>query len=121
MVMKWANGWVDFKRSFTQEQEDALWAYFIDHSNSTKNGYKAISFKIKSRDDFWRRVFARHNGDFQRYDTLERETKLNNYAGDRLNKRLAWIEHNGSRWQKFLRWIEIKARKEIYKIDDDVL
>jgi hypothetical protein len=66
------NEWKDFKKSFTQRQEDSFWQYFIDHSTVEANGYYKILFHVKDIDDFWRRLYARYTGEFKRYDKLER-------------------------------------------------
>ncbi len=66
------NDWTQFKKSFTKEQEDAIWQYLIDHSKVQRNGYLGIQIYVRELDDFWRRVFARYNGDFKRYEKLEK-------------------------------------------------
>lgn len=69
--------WIEFKRTFTQAQEDALWQYFIDHSVVQDNGYLGIMFYVRDVNDFWRRVHARHTGDFQRYSKLQKQFTQN--------------------------------------------
>lgn len=64
--------WFDFKKTFTKEQEDAIWQYFIDHSAVQPNGNFRIYFHVKDVDDFWYRVFGRYTGDFVRYGERER-------------------------------------------------
>ena len=66
--------WMDFKKSFTQAQEDALWQYFIDHSQVQGNGYLGVMFYVRDVNDFWKRVHARANGDFHRYEKIDKET-----------------------------------------------
>lgn len=65
--------WIEFKKSFTKEQEDAIWQYFLDHSKIERSGYWNIQFYARNVDDFWKRLFARYTGDFQRYDKLNKE------------------------------------------------
>lgn len=67
--------WVDLEKSFNEEQRDALWQYFVDHSLLQKNGYLGIQFYVKDMSDFWRRLYARYSGDYKRYDNLERKHK----------------------------------------------
>lgn len=70
--------WYHFKKTFTQEQEDVLWQYFIDHSKIQPNGYLGIMFYIKDIDDFWRRLFARKNG-FARYEKVDKGIKIKKF------------------------------------------
>lgn len=65
--------WITLKKTFTQAQEDALWQYFIDHSQIQPNGYLGIQFYIKNVDDFWRRLYYRYSGEYIRYDIEEKE------------------------------------------------
>lgn len=65
--------WIEFKRTFTKKQEDAIWQYFIDHSQVQDNSYLGILFYVRDVDDFWRRVHARYTGDFQRYNKFNKQ------------------------------------------------
>lgn len=108
------NDWQEFKKSFTQKQEDAIWQYLIDHSRIQKNGYYGIQFYVRDMDDLWRRLFARYTGDFQRYDKLEKEhnQQLQSYW---FQKRLT--EKNDKIVRKIIdsgSWIE-RLRFTLYK------
>ena len=95
--------WIEFKRTFTQKQEDALWQYFIDHSKVQDNSYLGIMFYVKDVNDFWRRVHARHTGAFQRYNKFQKQytqgkreaelTRVRNlYKTKKLHKKVAfWL------------------------------
>lgn len=80
------NDWKEFKKTFTQKQEDAIWQYMIDHSTVEKNGYYRIFFHVKNVDDLWRRMFARFSGDFKRYEKAEKEYQATVYANKLIEK-----------------------------------
>lgn len=114
--------WTQFKKSFTQEQEDALWQYFIDHSRLQKNGYLGIMFYITDIDDFWRRVYARYTGDFQRYDKLEKREKQLNVAcsimladARKKSEVVNRIMKNGTIKERALLWLYQKTRDSLFK------
>lgn len=65
--------WTTLKKTFTKEQEEALWQYFIDHSKIQPNGYFGILFYVKNLDDFWKRLFYRYSGEYIRYDVEEKQ------------------------------------------------
>jgi hypothetical protein len=67
--------WVDFKRSFSTEQENAIWQYLIDHSNIQPNGDWSIQFYVHDIDDFWKRVCSGANGTCRRYEQKDKKTK----------------------------------------------
>lgn len=82
--------WVDFKRTFTQEQEDALWQYLMDHSRVEVNGYYGVQLYFRDKDDFWNRVHSRATGEFIRYDVEKKEILA-------LRKKKKWEKH----WEKY--------------------
>ncbi len=115
------DNWQDFKKSFTQKQEDAIWQYIIDHSQVQKNGYLGIQLYVRDIDDFWKRIYARYTGDFQRYDKLEKQKlqddrfihvykKIANKNGQRAEH----IDRNGSWIEKAVLWIHRKSRDYIF-------
>lgn len=113
--------WIDFKKSFTREQEDALWQYFIDHSQVAKTGYIHVQFFVKDLDDFWKRLYARFTGDFARYDKLEKlhtqETQSYHYMRwqAKVNQEVATeIENGKSLYKKFLLFLYRKTRNAIF-------
>lgn len=115
------NDWIEFKKSFTNEQDDALYQYFIDHSKIQKNGYLGIQFYIKDMDDFWRRVFARFNGDFKRYDKLEKSHKqeMNGWymmkkEADRHRKICEEIKAERNKKRKLILWLYRKTRDYLF-------
>lgn len=125
--------WTDFKRTFTQEQEDAIWQYFIDHSLIQDNGYFGIQFYIKDVDDFWRRVSARYYGDFTRYDVLEKENiavkkqliweelkalRRSAKYSQKINQNHHFYRKNGTPYQKFLLFLKRILNREINKFID---
>ena len=65
--------WITLKKTFTKEQEEALWQYFIDHSMIQPNGYLGIQFYVKNVDDFWKRLYFRYSKEYIRYDIEEKE------------------------------------------------
>jgi hypothetical protein len=105
--------WFDFKKQFTEDQEIALWQYFIDHSNIEPNGYHRIGFHVKDMDDFWKRVFARYSGDFKRYEILRKEYKAETFQmiksqaikGNIWDKRETFLENSLLRYLwRFIKW-----------------
>lgn len=109
--------WTTFKKTFTKKQEDAIWQYFIDHSRAQKNAMWIISFTIRDIDDFWRRVYARYNGDFKRYDKLEKQDAMawtslaiSNKRGERMNRKIQYIDRKGSLMDKAILWLYRKTR-----------
>lgn len=110
--------WTDFKKSFTQKQEDALWQYFIDHSKVQANGYFLIMFYCQNIDDFWRRLYARYTGDFHRYEIEEKEVKLERAFGESMSLRVQWIDEYGSLKQKINLWLFRKTRRYLQRMGD---
>lgn len=106
--------WIEFKKTFTQKQEDALWQYFIDHSQVQRNGYYMILFFVRGVDDFWKRVSSRANGDYKRYSIQEKEfrleRKMNSWARLRFK-----ISANGNWLDKFLSWLNQKIYWHLYE------
>lgn len=58
-----------------EDVKEAIWQYFLDHSQLQKNGYWGIMFYTKGERDFWQRVQARYLGEFKRYDAEEKNAK----------------------------------------------
>ena len=77
----------EFRKSFTAKQEEAIWQYFMDHANVENNGYFRVMFHVKNTDDFFRRLYARYNGDFKRYNIFEKEYEADKKAFARYIKR----------------------------------
>ena len=116
------NDWREFKKTFTQEQEDAIWQYFIDHSKLQPNGYWGIMFYIKDVDDFWRRLHARYTGDFTRYDKLEKKNKQDETAFNimkwharHMSKRTDQIRESGTYLEKVMLWSYQRLRDKLFK------
>lgn len=94
--------WMEFKKTFTQSQEDALWQYFIDHSRIQPDGSYCIAFTVKNVDDFWFRVTARHLGEFKRYNKeLKEEARL------KMEKHYKKLAKKQPKF--FVQWEKIKA------------
>ncbi len=113
--------WIDFKKSFTQKQEDALWQYFIDHSQIQSNGFYGIMFYIRDIDDFWKRLFARYNGDYARYDKLEKQHRnemlfvhITHKKADRNGKISSKIDEGNNLYKKMILWIYRKSRDYLF-------
>ncbi len=113
--------WQDFKKTFTEKQEEAIWQYFLDHSRIQPNGFWGIMFYIRDIDDFWQRVYSRYSGNFQRYDKLNKEHTQQLQAcfvayglhnkKDRLIKQ---INESGSVWQRTLLYVNKKTNKALF-------
>lgn len=113
--------WIDFKKSFTQQQEDALWQYFIDHSILETSTFFRISFGVRDVDDFWKRVYARYTGEFSRYNKLEKAQKQQQTAHNfeiARNRKHAEITNridaSGSLWERLILWLHRKTKVMIY-------
>lgn len=125
--------WIKFKKTFTQAQEDALWQYLIDHSMVQPNGYLGIQIYVKDIDDFWRRVCARANGDFKRYNVQDRKIQQSvkeasfgrlsvvseelhrlNMAYERRSTTRNHIRKEGTWFQKAKLWIHQKIDYELF-------
>ena len=113
--------WVKFKKSFTQEQENAIWQYFIDHSRIESSTFMRITFGIRDVNDFWKRVHARYAGNYSRYNKLEKAQKqqklahafntlLSNYYTDLTSH----IENHGTWYQKTILWLHQKTRTIVF-------
>lgn len=68
----------DFKGTFSSSQKDALWQYFVDHSQVQPNGYLGLMFYVKNIDDFFERLYARATGEYKRYEVQDKETRQMN-------------------------------------------
>lgn len=118
--------WVEFKKSFTQKQEDALWQYFIDHSRVQPTGYLGVLFYVKDVDDFWRRVYARANGDFMRYhkedkehrqlkyEHLMQELRAFRHRGNHISRRCTHIDEHGTLWERFMLRLYRRTRDNLF-------
>jgi hypothetical protein len=116
------NDWTHLKKSFTQNQEDAIWQYFIDHSKIQPNGYLGIMFYVKDVDDFWKRVYARYTGDFKRYDKLEKQMRQDSIAfsimkadSRRKSKVTDRIDSDGTLKEKMILWLYRKTRDILFR------
>jgi hypothetical protein len=113
--------WAKFRDSFTQEQQDALWQYFLDHARLQKNGYFLIFFYIKNIDDFFRRLHFRYNKEYIRYDRAEREKEqatgdffhMKNHS-DNVSEKTQQIEQGKNIYKKFLLFVNKKIRKYLF-------
>ncbi len=112
----------EFRKSFTKKQDDAIWQYLMDHSEIQKNGYWKIYFYIRDRSDFWRRVWARYNKDFERYDLMEKERvqiskqlKLEKRALKTQSEEISRIETSGTFKEKLLLSIYRFTYRKIFK------
>lgn len=114
--------WVEYKKQFTQEQEDSLWQYFIDHSRIQKNGYFGIMFYVRDVNDFWKRLHARASGNFIRYDKLKKATamadiELNVMRGKarQWNEICVKVDKTGNRKAKIALFLNRKTRDYLHK------
>jgi len=95
-----------------------VWQYIIDHKLIQPNGYIKITLFVRDKNDFFRRVSARENGEFKRYDVEKTESgrgKIQkNY--DELNARRS--RHKGAKEGKnvFKKILAILYQKYIAKI-----
>lgn len=113
--------WTDFKKTFTQRQEESLWQYFIDHSIIRSNGYYGIQFYIRDIDDFWKRLYARYTGQFSRYDKLEKQHKNEMLAvhmfkkrADIMSRKVLKIGHSKDLKAKVILWLYRKSRDFVF-------
>lgn len=120
--MKKPHDWVEMKNMFTQEQEDAIWQYFIDHSQLQKNGYWGIQFYVLDMNDFWRRLYARYSKQYARYNKLEKESQQQNNAyfiskrrGQKNDKIVNEIRIGNNYWKKFLFWVFKETKNRLFK------
>lgn len=113
--------WLEFKETFSKEQQDALWQYFLDHARLQKNGYFLIFFYIKNSDDFFRRLHFRYTKEYIRYDRAEREKeqatgdfwRMKNYS-DNIFEKTEQIEQGKNIYKKFLLFVNKKIRKYLF-------
>lgn len=114
--------WIKFKKSFTEEQRDALWQYIIDHSMIQPNGYHGIQFYIRNEDDFWERVNSRYTLEFSRYNKLEKQNQVDRQAlqfaekmGRNTTKKIKDINDGKNVFKKLVLLIYRKSRDYILK------
>lgn len=107
--------WIEFKRSFTQAQEDALWQYCMDHSMLQPNGYWGIQFYVRDVDDLWRRVYARYSGDYHRYEVEEKAARqrlvLSTTKSLAMSRLCEHIDAHGTWWEKLVRIAYTKLQR----------
>lgn len=115
------NRFIKFVESFTKEQRDALWQYFIDHSKLQKNGYWGILFYIRDENDFWLRVHSRFTGEFSRYNKLEK-ARIQESIAYNIQKKMAHrndrvcreIDGGSNYYRKFLLFLYRKTRDILF-------
>ena len=114
--------WIKFKKSFTEEQRDALWQYIIDHSMIQPNGYHGIQFYIRNEDDFWERVNSRYTLEYFRYNKLEKQNEAERQAerfaeklGRNTTKKIQKIDEGNKLFDKIVLYIYRKSRDYILK------
>lgn len=56
-----------------KKERDAVWQYLVDHTAVQPNGYMGVQLYYRNRKDFERRLQARKDGDFSRYDIEKKE------------------------------------------------
>lgn len=56
--------------------KDGLWQYMVDHKRIQPNGYAGIQLYVRNRKDFFERIQARIDGDFERYKVEETDRAL---------------------------------------------
>lgn len=121
--------WIAFKKSFTKEQEEGLWQYFIDHSQVQPNGYLGVQFYVEDVNDFWKRVYARVSGDFKRYEAQDKVTRQAKYRmhyndflelqivrrkGEKISDVCEEIDGGRNPWRKFLLWLYRHTREHLF-------
>lgn len=107
--------WTDFKKTFTQDQEDAIWQFLIDHSQVQKNGYLGIQLYVRDVDDLWKRIYARKTGNFKRYEAQDKMTRQRErWARDKLVQ-IKEIQNRGSFWMKTLLRLNGYLNKILFK------
>lgn len=116
------NDYIDFKRSFTQKQEDAIWQYLLDHAKVQPNGYLGIMLYVKNVNDFWKRVFARYTGEYHRYEEKDIKNKQARAKSqfyrlhqEKIDSVFFQIDRQGSLKQKFLKYIYQKIEYYLLK------
>ena len=65
-----------FSKKVDANVREAIWQWLIDHSKVEDTGFLNIRFYLKDQDDFWKRVHYRYTGQFERYNKIERESRL---------------------------------------------
>jgi len=98
--------WTEFRKTFTKEQEKAIWQYFIDHSTIERNAYWKITFHVRNVDDFWRRVYSRFTGHFHRYEILEKT---------HLQENKYWFVHKEEEFRRHQTALAIDKGRDYYK------
>lgn len=116
--------WQNFKKSFTQKQEDAIWQYFIDHSKLELNGFWYIRFHVRDMDDFWKRLHARYTEAFRRYDKLEKAHQNEMLAvymfkksADKMGRKCEAIDKSKDYPAKIILWLYRKSREYVLKYE----
>lgn len=112
------------------EWKRAIFQYVIDHSKVQRNGYIGVCFYFKNKNDFWRRVTARKEDNFSRYNQEEkmaRAVRQQNIYGSLLklheNHRVALRGKGWSGWWKkilaklYHRYVQ-HGRNLPYRIDN---
>lgn len=112
------NDWVEFKRSFTADQEDGLWQFFIDHSTATTKGKFRIVFHVEDIDDFWRRVFARYSNQFYRYEEKDKQKEMRTKYGNAMRKKIEYIREKGTLKQRLYVWLYTKTKSYLQAMGD---
>lgn len=116
------NDWTELKKSFTQEQENAIWQYFIDHSKLQPNGFLGIMFYVRDVDDFWKRIWFRYTGEYARYDKLEKADRQEKVGWAMAKKDarkkaevIKKIDLGRNWWKKLILFIYRKSRDNLFK------
>lgn len=101
-------------------EKDSIWQYILDHAYPRGDLYK-ITFCVKDRDDWERRIIARMNG-LQRIDEKKLESKMENRnfgflqwqkQANEFGIKINNITKNGSLFQKLTLFIYRKCRDYI--------
>lgn len=115
---------IQFDHDCSPKAKEAIWQYCLDHSKLQKNGYWGIMFYVKDEEDLWRRVVARHSGEFQRYNKLEKQSMQDTFWSELyyFRKKSAKnslisnrIDKSGSWWEKFLLYVNRKIRTYLFE------
>ncbi len=104
--------------------DDAVWQYILDHANPSPSGHMRVSFFLKDRNEWDRRINARRNGVYRRSEfDMEKDWKsfenahtafvVHRNMQAEFNRRVSSIDNNGSVIEKGKLWLFRKLRKHL--------
>ncbi len=82
------------ERRLVEKYIDAVWDYFMEHSDLTAGGAFFVKFHTDNKRTFNKRVLARLNG-YHRSDPVEKQK-----MGDQLRAKMDEAKDNKERWKE---------------------